>query len=113
MIPIYVSWTHFTSTASGHAVKFVTCENCPTEYAYLPDREVSGGGTTMYGMDEEGARSGARSAANATLAAVLKNDYDPVPCPACGHYQRYMFPKLLESQGAKGVALTVALLMGG
>lgn len=112
MIPIYVSWQHFSATVAGRSVKFVACENCSTEYVYVLEREARGGGTTMYHLNEEGARQDAQSAADETLSAVLANDFDPVPCPACGHYQRHMFPKLLETKGAGGVVLTVAVMMG-
>jgi hypothetical protein len=113
MIPVFVSWTHFTATAAGRAVKFVTCESCATEYVYVLEREASGGGTTAYGLNSEGAERDAKSAAGETLAAVLENDFDPVPCPACGHYQKYMFPKLMETKGAAGIVLAAVALMGG
>ncbi|HKI30480.1 MAG TPA: hypothetical protein VKA46_01215 [Gemmataceae bacterium] len=98
MIPIPVFWKQYTATVHGRVLKVVPCENCSTEYVYLIEREGSGVGTSMYGLNDEGAEGHAKSAAEDTLKSVLENDFDPVPCPACGHYQRYMFPKLLETK---------------
>jgi hypothetical protein len=98
MIPIPVFWTQYTATMTGRALKVVPCENCSTEYLYVLQRESSGVGTSMYAVDSKGAAGHAESSAAETLKSVLENDFDPVPCPACGHYQRYMFPKLVESR---------------
>ena len=95
MIHIPVFWTEFNATAEGRNLKFVPCENCSTEYVYVIKRKCLGTGTSMYNLNNEGAASRAQSAAAETLTSVLENDFDPVPCPACGYYQRYMFPKLL------------------
>jgi hypothetical protein len=111
MIPIPMFWTQYTSKSRGRVVKSVPCENCSIEYVYLLEREASGAGTTMYMLNEEGAASDAISASEEALAAVLEHDYDPIPCPACGHYQRFMFPKLLETKGLGGVVLTLAVVM--
>jgi hypothetical protein len=108
MIPLPVFWTQYTATVQGRNLKFVTCENCSTEYVYVIERETTGAGTSMYMLDNEGAAGHATSAAGETLTSVLENDFDPVPCPACGHYQRYMFPKLLGNTG-----LWVRLVMIG
>jgi len=96
MIPVF--WTKYTATTHGSALKVVPCENCSTEYVYVLEREGSGVGTSVYSLNNEGAASHAQAAAQDTLQSVLENDFDPVPCPACGHYQRYMFPKLLDTK---------------
>jgi hypothetical protein len=108
MIHIIVSWTEYLAKASGRNLKFVPCENCSTEYVYVIEREAVGAGTSIYQLNNEGAAGHAASAANETLACVLENDFDPVPCPACGHYQRYMFPKLL---GHTGLGVRIVLLL--
>jgi hypothetical protein len=113
MIVIPVHTTTYTVTAHGRIAKFVACENCPVEYVYVLEREASGAGTTFYGLNEEDAQDDASSASQDTLKAVLENDFDAVPCPVCGHYQRYMFPKLLETKGLGGVAVTLIVMMGG
>jgi hypothetical protein len=99
MIPIPVFWTEYTATAHGRKLKFVSCENCSTEYVYVLEREAVGAGTSVYLLNDEGAASHARAAADDTLTSVLENDFDPVPCPSCGHYQRHMFPKLVGNTG--------------
>jgi Zn ribbon nucleic-acid-binding protein len=113
MIPIPVFWTKHTATLNGRVLKLVPCENCSTEYVYVLEREGSGVGTSVYMLNEEGAASHAQSAAEDTLQAYLENDFDPVPCPACGHYQRYMFPKLLETKSLRGPAMMLVLLLVG
>jgi len=111
MIPIPVFWTKYTATLHGRVLKLVPCENCATEYVYVLEREGSGVGTSVYMLNDEGAQGHATSAAEDTLQSYLENDYDPVPCPACGHYQRYMFPKLLETKSLWGPAIMVVVLL--
>jgi hypothetical protein len=96
MIPIPVVWTKYTATVRGRVLKLVPCENCSTEYVYVLEREGEGVGTSVYLLNEGGAEDHAASAAEDALRQYLENDFDPVPCPACGHYQRHMFPKLYE-----------------
>src|SRR5262249_57077709 len=98
MIPVVVFWTKYTATLHGQTLKLVPCENCSTEYVYVLEREGSGYGTSLYMLNDEGALGHAKSAAEDTLQSYLENDFDPVPCPTCGHYQRYMFPKMLETK---------------
>src|SRR5207248_7427585 len=95
MIPVPVFWMQYTATAQGRRLKFVPCENCSTEYVYVLERQAVGTGTSVYMLNSEGAASHAVAAAGDTLDSILENDFDPVPCPCCGHYQRHMFPKLL------------------
>ena len=109
MIPIV--WTNYTATIPGRVLKLVPCENCSTEYVYVLEREWEGAGTTVYGLNHEGALGHAVAAAEDTLQQYLANDFDPVPCPACGHYQRYMFPKLLpNSKGCGLLTVTFAVI---
>jgi hypothetical protein len=113
MVLIPVFWTKYTATMRGRVLKVVPCENCSTEYVYLMEREGSGVGTSMYMLNDQGAEGHSKAAATDTLRSVLENDFDPVPCPVCGHYQRYMFPKLLETKGLWRLALKVAGIMIG
>jgi hypothetical protein len=113
MVPNPVFWTKYTATTSGSVVKIVPCEDCSTEYVYILERDASGVGTSVYMLNEEGAADHATSAAQDTLKSVLENDFDPVPCPACGHYQQYMFPKLLETKTLWGPALVLLVLLVG
>jgi hypothetical protein len=113
MIPVVVFWTKYTATLNGRVLKLVPCENCSTEYVYVLEREGTGVGTSVYALNDEGARDNAASAAEESLREHLANDFDPVPCPVCGHYQRYMFPKLYETKSLWGpVAKFVVLALG-
>ncbi len=111
IIPIF--WKQYTATAEGSRVKFVPCEHCSVEYVYVIEREAMGSGTSMYMLNNEGAADRAASAAGETLSNVLENDFDPIPCPECGHYQRYMFPKLLGNTGLwVRLVLLVVIVLG-
>jgi hypothetical protein len=113
MIVIPIFWKQYTATAQGSRLKFVPCEDCSVEYVYVIEREAIGAGASMYMLNNEGAADHATSAAGETLSAVLENDFDPVPCPACGHYQRYMFPKLLGNTGLwVRLVLLVVIVLG-
>ncbi len=105
MIPIPIVWTKYTATVRGRVLKLVPCENCSPEYVYVLEREGEGVGTSVYLLNENGARDHAASAAEDTLQQYLENDFDPVPCPVCGHYQRYMFPKLYDG-GSTWILIT-------
>lgn len=113
MVPIPVFWTEYTTTMHGSALKFVPCENCSTEYVYVLKREGTGGGTSFYMLNDEGASHLAATTAKDSLQSALENDFDPVPCPVCGHYQRFMFPKLLKTKGLWGPALMLLVLLIG
>ena len=118
MIPIVVFWTEYTANVHGRVMKLVPCENCSTEYVYELERDCTGVGTSVYGLTDDSAQDHAKSAAADTLQSYLENDFDAVPCPACGHYQKYMFPKLLETKSLWGplsslVVLLIGCLAGG
>jgi hypothetical protein len=113
MIPIVVFWTNYTATVRGRVLKLVPCESCKTEYVYVLEREGVGAGTSVYGLYAETAQDNAESGAQDILGQYLANDFDPVPCPMCGHYQAFMFPKLIETRSPWPVmAVVMALLVG-
>lgn len=97
MIPI-VFWTDYTARVQGRVLKLVPCESCNTEYVYILEREGVGAGTSVYGLYDETAQKNAEEGAHESLGEYLANDFDPVPCPTCGHYQNFMFPKLIETR---------------
>jgi hypothetical protein len=113
MIPVVVFWAKYTATVNGRVVKLVPCENCATEYVYVLEREGTGVGTSVYALNDDGARDNAASAAEESLREYLANDFDPVPCPVCGHYQRYMFPKLYETKSLWSAAAKLVVLALG
>lgn len=111
MIPIVVCWANYTATIQGRILKLVACENCSTEYVYVLEREGIGSGTSVYGIHEESALGNAESGAEEILEQYLTNDFDAVPCPNCGHYQRYMFPKLIDTRSPWPVMAAIATLI--
>jgi hypothetical protein len=84
-----------------------------TEYVYVLERDGTGVGTSVYLTNEQGAEENAKSSAEESLRDYLANDFDPVPCPVCGHYQRYMFPKLIETKSPWGLIVTLVVLTAG
>lgn len=113
MVPVVVFWTKYTATLNGRVLKLVPCENCSTEYVYFLEREGTGVGTSVYALNDEGARDNAASAAEESLREYLENDFDPVPCPVCGHYQRYMFPKLYKPRSPWLALILLAVMVFG
>ncbi len=114
MIPMPIFWAkQYTATAQGSRLKFVPCEHCSVEYVYVIEREATGAGVSVYTLNNQGATDKASVEAGLMLSDILENDFDPVPCPVCGHYQRYMFPKLLGNTGAwVRLVLLVVLALG-
>ena len=110
MIPIFVTWTVYTATLNGRVFKLVPCENCATEYVYVLEREGVGCGTSVYMLNDEAAQKQAATGAKESLQSYLENDFDPVPCPVCGHYQRFMFPKLYDG-GSSWIQLAYPVLL--
>jgi len=110
VIPIVVTWTNYTATVRGRVLKLVPCENCKVEYVYVLEREGVGAGTSVYGLADDSAQANAETGAHEILGEYLANDFDPVPCPACGHYQRFMFPKLMVTTSPWPTLATVATL---
>ena len=115
LIPIV--WTEYTATLQGRILKLVPCENCSTEYVYVLEREGIGCGKSLYMLNDEGALQHAQASAEEALQSYLENDFEPISCPTCGHYQKYMFPKLYDGgpawiQVARLVSLVAGCLIG-
>ena len=114
MILIPIVWTNYTFATNGRVLKLVPCENCSVEYIYVLEREGEGSGTSFYMLNDDGARTDAVSSAHDALSQYLENDFDPIPCPACGHYQRHMHPKLYVpaawQQGAQLAVLAASVV---
>jgi hypothetical protein len=94
MLPIHLR--HHVVTAKGQEFKAVTCENCRVEFVYLLTRHVEGWATGVMFLDGDAPNQAARQA-SAELCHALPRDQDPVPCPACGWYQKSMLP-LIRAQ---------------
>jgi hypothetical protein len=102
----------YTATMRGRAVKVVNCEQCRAEYVYFMEREAIGQGTSVLFLDNEGASGRAASDAERSLNRMLAEDCDPVPCPACGWYQKPMV-QLLRKQYRHWMLWTGGLLLIG
>jgi hypothetical protein len=83
----YYSYTDFTASKRGSALKLVECEQCQTEYVYCLERTADARVRSEYHSANEEALSRARELAQQNLQKVLHDAIDPVPCPACGWYQ--------------------------
>jgi len=81
---------HYFATAEGTFWKIVTCEQCRTTYAYRMKVSATGVGSSPLFLDNEGARARASLGAEATLLRKAERLEVPIPCPACGWYQRSM-----------------------
>ncbi len=66
---IFVAWKNMQAGATGGVEKFETCEACGTEYVYTLFRAARGEGTSLYMLDNEGAKKsgGGASRAIATI----------------------------------------------
>ena len=94
---MYVSWTNYTTQLTASVVKEVVCEKCQTHYAYAIQTTQSGTGTSLYGIDGQGAADRSVGNAAAKLQSVLSGAFDLVPCPNCGTYQAEMVQFLKNS----------------
>jgi hypothetical protein len=94
---VVISWVDFSSRLQGKVAKEVACTGCGEHYVYILEREASGSGTSLYGLDNSGAQERALSSAAAKLDDYLRNDFEIVPCPNCGTYQPEMVASLKRS----------------
>lgn len=85
-----IFWKNFTATRFGVARRQVECEQCRAGYEYTLQRQVQGHGISWYCLMNDWAAEVAESRASARLAKALAYEVDPIPCPACGYFQRNM-----------------------
>ncbi|MFO0822438.1 MAG: hypothetical protein U0792_04855 [Gemmataceae bacterium] len=112
MIPIPIVWTEYTVTVQGRVFKRVPCEHCGTEYVYMLERENTGSAICPYSVLGKDGEEQLVSSAEDSVRQYLANDFDAVPCPVCGNYQRFMFPKLYESPFIPGLLAPAAAMLG-
>lgn len=86
IIPFVLGQTH-TATSRGAVWRSVRCHSCGSEYVYRLKRTSECKGFSFLWLDDEGARNRAAGRAKAVLERSLKEECDPVACPACGMYQ--------------------------
>ncbi len=85
-----IVWKQLTTTSSGSQHRTVRCEKCRAEYHYLLHRTARGEGSSFFFLDNAGAARRSADRAAAKLRRSLDKAVDPVPCPACGHFQKDM-----------------------
>lgn len=111
------SWSNklfkeFTTDVAGKIQKQVTCENCRERYVYLLERKATGSGISLKVLDDDQVGQD-RAYANAQqkLQDCLDNDYELIPCPACGAYQSRMVASLRRSHQMWMWALAMLLVI--
>ncbi|PQO45833.1 hypothetical protein [Blastopirellula marina] len=95
-------------SVQGRAWKFVTCENCQQEYAYVLQLEAIGQDLNVLFLDEADTEKRARAQAEQNLLKQSENMIRPVPCPQCGHYQADMVA-LLKEESPSNLVFTAGL----
>src|SRR3954470_24325400 len=91
---MFVHGTIYTSSVSAAMMKPVRCEKCGGAYSYRMVRRGVGQGSTIYGIDSQGASDRSAANAQAKLHRLLQTGVDPVPCPHCGWLQREMVDEI-------------------
>lgn len=109
---MYVSWNNHTINLTVSVVKEVTCEKCKTQYCYALKRTEFGTGTSVYGLDEQGAQNRAADRAAQKLNDTLRDAFEVVPCPTCGNYQAQMV-QFLKNAHLKWLIIPAAILVLG
>lgn len=89
MIPIPYAVDYYVRV-TGREPKVVECEACRHGYVYFLKRAGYGQNTSVFFLDNAGAKARAADQAHAGLEAALATGIDPVPCPQCGWYQAEM-----------------------
>jgi len=80
----------YNATASAGVIKEVTCEKCHLDYFYQFFRSGTGAVESPYFMNNESAAARSQERAQRSLAAMLHNECEAVPCPQCDHVQEHM-----------------------
>jgi hypothetical protein len=102
----------YTTTTRGSMLKLAACEQCQAEYVYRLERMATGTGSSLLFVDNEGARNRSASRAERRLNQILDRAVDPVPCPACGWYQKAMVAKARRLHRRWMLQLGGGLLVG-
>jgi hypothetical protein len=108
---LYSKW--HGAEVRGAAEKSVRCEGCGAGYSYTLVRYGHGREISILHLENEQARQLAREYAEADLATRLRDECDPVPCPACGWYQAAMLDRARAGFGQRAMQLGTSLLVVG
>ena len=88
----------YTAKAGGMVWKLVGCEHCNTLFAYQMQRWAKGGAVSVFFLNNQGAQERASDLAQQKLLKMLETDFNVLPCPTCGKYQRYMYWRIQGKQ---------------
>lgn len=102
--------TRYTGTLQVNAWIPVRCEHCGATFAYRTQRQASGRGRSVLGLDQEGAKTRARDHAVEALEWTLRRTVEPAPCPQCGNYQPAMVRVLRRRRRGLGWAIGIGAL---
>ena len=86
----------YRATVRRKLPKGVKCGQCGFEYAYLLQAMVTGNGTSLLFLDNQGASDRALWQAEQSAQRYLERETDVVPCPSCGYIQPEMVVKARE-----------------
>jgi DNA-directed RNA polymerase subunit RPC12/RpoP len=96
-------------TVSGEAGKEEICEKCGSKFVYQLRRAARGECVNLLWVDNKGAADSAKEDAYKILENKLKDGFDVIACPTCGHIQSKM-QRLFRSYVLR-VGLCVCLLL--
>ena len=99
------------ATLRGAVWKFVNCEHCQKQYAYLLELEATGKDHDLLFLDGEGSAERARAQAAQNFLQQSRNRVRPIPCPYCGFYQAEMAQQLKEEKWINPFQICGALIV--
>lgn len=108
---------HHTAHVNGTASKSVQCEQCGMPFQYQIRRAASATADSFYGIAAKWTQNRAHRKATRLLEQKLEQEFDVVPCPTCGWYQKEMVLHLQQNHlawlGRAGGALTFVAIVAG
>src|SRR5437879_562592 len=112
MVPIPYARSYY-ATARGRFPKLVQCEECGFEYVYFLTATAGGEGTSLFFLDNQGAKERAHRSAEAKLADRLLSSVGVVPGPRCGQIQTHMLAEARRMHLSWMRAAWIPLLLVG
>ncbi len=103
----------FSSVAVARRLHLNVCQRCGSEFAYEVFRIGQGSGTSVYGLNNDGAEDRAHRRALANAFSLAEKSPEVVPCPKCDHIAEEMVDEW--GRGTMGGLLfcgTIAIVLG-
>jgi hypothetical protein len=82
----------YTTSLRGRVAKEVNCDQCGFDYVYFFERAVAARGTSLFFLDNKGAKERSSERAESYLQNQLDQGCAVIPCPECGAVQQHMLP---------------------